>query len=252
MSEEERQYQMMEKYDIMVPIFDEAVQNGDILDSMPEVENYLQGWLQEYDPGFDREKYMEIIYDKYYFMRKIYFDSPSIGTVSNFPVMAQQMSMSLTNFLRWLFNSDPNWKLEANLDTIINFDKPGVIESIVNDRTNRVVNIINTNTGQTVNYVNNNPRAQYNPPADIKPPGNLTPLADIKPPGNLKPPADIKPPGNLKPPADSGIYDYQGAINDAIASQSKQLDLVGGVIERKYLLYAISIILLIILALLFI
>jgi hypothetical protein len=231
MSEEERQNQLMEKYDIMVPIFDQAVQNGDILNSMPEVTTFMEGWLQQYDPNFDREDYMEVIYDKYNFMRKIYFDSPSIGMVSNFPVMAEAMSMSLTNFLKWLFNSDPNWNLEANLDTFINFDKPGLIESIVNDGTNRVVNIINTNYGKTV-YVNNNTRADITPPAN-------------------KPPGDITPPSQ-KPPADSGIYDYQGAINDAIASQSKQLDLVGGVIERKYLLYAIAIILLIILALLFI
>ncbi len=234
MSEEERQNQLMEKYDIMVPIFDQAIKNGDILNSMPEVTPFMEGWLQEYDPNFDREDYMEVIYDKYNFMRKIYFDSPSIGIVSNFPVMAEAMSMSLTNFLRWLFNSDPNWKLEANLDTFVNFDKPGLIESIVNDRTNRVVNTINTKTGQTLDYVDTT-----RPPGDITPPAN-------------KPPANKPPPDNIKPPADSGIYDYQGAINDAIVSQSKQLDLVGGVIERKYLLYAIAIILLIILALLFI
>jgi len=228
MSEEERQNQMLEKYDILVPIFDEAVQNNAILESMPEVERFIQDWLQKYDPNFNREDYMEVINDKYYFMRKIYVDSPSIGTVSKFPIMAQEMSMTLDKFMSWLFIPDTNWKLEADLDTVINFDRPGLIESIVNDRTNRVVNIIDTNNGKTVDFVN------------------------IKPPADIKPPAYIKPPADIKPLADSGIYDYQGAINDAFASQSKQLDLVGGVIERKYLLYAISIILLIILALLFI
>ena len=143
---------MLEKYDILVPIFDEAVQNNAILESMPEVERFIQDWLQKYDPNFDREDYIEVIYDKYKFMRKIYVDSPSIGTVSNFPVMAQEMSMTLDNFLAWLFLPDTNWKLEANLDTFINFDKPGLIESIVNDRTN--TNIRNT-TNTTNSNINN-------------------------------------------------------------------------------------------------
>ena len=142
---DEQSQQVNGKQALAKIIFKEGFDNKEMFSNSTELISFVQMWLETYEPDWDPQIYMEVLSDKYLFMKKIYTDSPTIGNISGLPVMAEKMYMSFDSFMRWLYFFDYGWAIEGNLDTTINFDMDsGVIVSRLKD-TNTVLNKIGIN-----------------------------------------------------------------------------------------------------------
>ena len=142
---DEQSQQVNGKQALAKIIFKEGFDNKEMFSNSTELISFVQMWLETYEPDWDPQIYMEVLSDKYLFMKKIYTDSPSIGNISGLPVMAEKMYMSFDSFMRWLYFFDYGWAIEGDLDTTINFDMDsGVIVSRLKD-TNTVLNKIGIN-----------------------------------------------------------------------------------------------------------
>ena len=142
---DEQSQQVNGKQALAKIIFKEGFDNKEMFSNSTELISFVQMWLETYEPDWDPQIYMEVLSDKYLFMKKIYTDSPTIGNISGLPVMAEKMYMSFDSFMRWLYFFDYGWAIEGDLDTTINFDMDsGVIVSRLKD-TNTVLNKIGIN-----------------------------------------------------------------------------------------------------------
>ena len=142
---DEQSQQVNGKQALAKIIFKEGFDNKEMFSNSTELISFVQMWLETYEPDWDPQIYMEVLSDKYLFMKKIYTDGPTIGNISGLPVMAEKMYMSFDSFMRWLYFFDYGWAIEGDLDTTINFDMDsGVIVSRLKD-TNTVLNKIGIN-----------------------------------------------------------------------------------------------------------
>ena len=224
---DEQSQQVNGKQALAKIIFKEGFDNKEMFSNSTELISFVQMWLETYEPDWDPQIYMEVLSDKYLFMKKIYTDSPTIGNISGLPVMAEKMYMSFDSFMRWLYFFDYGWAIEGDLDTTINFDMDsGVIVSRLKD-TNTVHNKIGIN--------------QAPPGINQAPPG-----INQAPPGINKAPQESK--------TKQLIADYQEQIDKSIEDIQKGIqtksNLIFG-IDRRYLWLLIVLVSISILSLLF-
>ena len=215
---DEQSQQVNGKQALAKIIFKEGFENKEMFSNSTELFSFVQMWLETYEPDWDPQIYMEVLSDKYLFMKKIYTDSPTIGNISGLPVMAEKMYMSFDSFMRWLYFFDYGWAIEGDLDTTINFDMDsGVIVSRLKD-TNTVHNKIGINQA---------------------------------PPGiNLAPPGINQAPQESKTWTPKNLTDYQEQIDKSIEDIQSKSNLIFG-IDRKYLWLLIVLVSISILSLLF-
>ena len=208
---DEQSQQVNGKQELAKIIFKEGFDNKEMFSNSTELISFVQMWLETYEPDWDPQIYMEVLSDKYRFMKKIYTDSPTIGNISGLPVMAEKMYMSFDSFMRWLYFFDYGWAIEGDLDTTINFDMDsGVIVSRLKD-TNTVHNKIGI---------------------------------------NLAPPGINQAPQESKTWTPKNLDDYQEQIAKGIEDIQTKSNLIFG-IDRKYLWLLIVLVSISILSLLF-
>lgn len=208
---DEQSQQVNGKQALAKIIFKEGFENKEMFSNSTELFSFVQMWLETYEPDWDPQIYMEVLSDKYLFMKKIYTDSPTIGNISGLPVMAEKMYMSFDSFMRWLYFFDYGWAIEGDLDTTINFDMDsGVIVSRLKD-TNTVHNKIGI---------------------------------------NLAPPGINQAPQESKTWTPKNLTDYQEQIDKSIEDIQSKSNLIFG-IDRKYLWLLIVLVSISILSLLF-
>ena len=215
---DEQSQQVNGKQALAKIIFKEGFDNKEMFSNSTELISFVQMWLETYEPDWDPQIYMEVLSDKYLFMKKIYTNSPTIGNISGLPIMAEKMYMSFDSFMRWLYFFDYGWAIEGDLDTTINFDMDsGVIVSRLKD-TNTVHNKIGIN---------------------LAPPG-------IK----QAPPGINQAPQESKTWTPKSLEDYQEQIDKSIEDIQTKSNLIFG-IDRKYLWLLIVLVSISILSLLF-
>ena len=229
---DEQSQQVNGKQALAKIIFKEGFDNKEMFSNSTELISFVQLWLETYEPDWDPQIYMEVLSDKYLFMKKIYTDSPTMGNISGLPVMAEKMYMSFDSFMRWLYFFDYGWAIEGDLDTTINFDMDsGVIVSRLKD-TNTVHNKIGIN--QAPSGINQAPSGINQAPSGI----------------NLAPPGINQAPQESKTWTPKNLDDYQELIDKSIEDIQTKSNLIFG-IDRKYLWLLIVLVSISILSLLF-